>query len=143
MEISLAANSAKGEIVYRALWQDDRLTGIIDYPDAEIGVNPTYVGRKLSNRCVGLSPYDLSGAALRVDFDDRSLVCLAQRNGEEVSINCGTEHFSGRMARNVLLARNTTDNTMLLLAFADNLFAEALLVEPSSGESRSGMAFVQ
>ncbi|HPM77608.1 MAG TPA: hypothetical protein PK961_10990 [bacterium] len=140
-EVTLRSNEDDTQVYYQAVRQGDRLVG--GTIEELFSDGSWFVGRKLSNRCVGLSPYDLSGAALRVDFDDRSLVCLAQRNGEEVSINCGTEHFSGRMARNVLLARNTTDNTMLLLAFADNLFAEALLVEPSSGESRSGMAFVQ
>ncbi|HPQ69980.1 MAG TPA: hypothetical protein PKW95_12700 [bacterium] len=143
-EVTLRSSDDDTLVYYRAVRQGDRLVGgTIEDFSSEMKDVTGFVGRKLSNRCVGLSPYDLDGAALLVDFDDRKLVCLAQRNGEEVFINCGAEHFAGRMTRNVLLARSTTDNTLLLLAFADNLYAEALLVDSPAGEPRQGAVFVQ
>ncbi|HPM77607.1 MAG TPA: hypothetical protein PK961_10985 [bacterium] len=143
-EISLAANTAQGEIVYRALWQGDRLTGIIDYPDAEIGANPTFIGRKLSNRCVGLPHFFLNDASLKIAIGDKQFACRAARAGENIGLNCGGSAFAGRMVRNALVVDEAGNSGLaLFLAFEDDTRGYAALLDKATGLLSEGAFSVQ
>ncbi|HPQ69979.1 MAG TPA: hypothetical protein PKW95_12695 [bacterium] len=143
-EVSLTADSPGGEVVYRALWQDGSLSGVIDYLTAESGAQTGFVGRKLGNRCVGLPKTALNGASLKIVIGEKQLACQTTRMGEKVRLTCGGEAFSGRMVRNVLVADDAAQvGLTLLLAFDDDTRGYAALLDKTTGQLGEGAFSVQ